>query len=448
MKRINNVSLLFIVGILLVSGCSEHPIFSSHEIVHDSVDHNNREHSVDSSQGKADTQTNQAEQAQNNRAEEVESSGEYLLDPPIRMITEQIGYGRQHSYILDDVFYYSIYKTVDGGLSWYPIAEDISSIVDLFILDEDRLWVMQQGEPTPIYEEGTDYALEYDIPYHVLFTEDGGAIWTELSSFTSRVSYRGHYDSFTFVNERIGFVSITIARGNAYSAQTIFRTQDGGLSWEEQGVASCDGVHSEIAFLDEQVGWYGSMLTNTLCETRDGGKSWSEITLPKLTDSPSEILYYNTEPFFFNQRDGILLSYHKPYLEPTEGFTVNLLRTADGGDTWRIQEEATLVLNNAVNRDSDSEYPRSIQFIDEGTGWMLTSEQRLLRYLPAEKSWQTLHDAESLIGYPRKEQYIYTIEFVSAERGWALAGTREHKWLFQTRDGGKTWQVLDVRILD
>lgn len=51
------------------------------------------------------------------------------------------------------------------------------------------------------------------------------------------------------------------------------------------------------------------------------------------------------------------------------------------------------------------------------------------------------------MGYPKRNQMLNQLQFVSADIGWVIAGTHERKWLFQTIDGGESWQTIDVEIV-
>jgi photosystem II stability/assembly factor-like uncharacterized protein len=103
------------------------------------------------------------------------------------------------------------------------------------------------------------------------------------------------------------------------------------------------------------------------------------------------------------------------------------LITSDGGEHWALTPL--------------KEFPRSIFFLDESNGWMVTGES-LWFTQEAGRSWTRISDQikpnKKLADAPRGG-LILRVWFLDAQHGYA-AGLQ--KSVFETRDGGRTWKPV------
>jgi photosystem II stability/assembly factor-like uncharacterized protein len=118
-----------------------------------------------------------------------------------------------------------VWKTTDGGLSWDPIfdKQDISSIGSIAVSDSD---------PNVVYVGTGEACIRGDISYGdgVYKSVDAGKTWTNIGLKDTR-----HIGAVIVhpTNPDIAFVA---ALGHAYGPNQergIFRTRDGGKSWEK-----------------------------------------------------------------------------------------------------------------------------------------------------------------------------------------------------------------------
>ena len=103
------------------------------------------------------------------------------------------------------------------------------------------------------------------------------------------------------------------------------------------------------------------------------------------------------------------------------------LVTSDGGEHWAL---APL-----------KEFPRSIFFLDESNGWMVTGES-LWFTQESGRSWTRISDQvkpnKKLADAPRGG-LILRVWFLDAQHGYAVG---LQKSVFETHDGGRTWEPL------
>jgi hypothetical protein len=104
------------------------------------------------------------------------------------------------------------------------------------------------------------------------------------------------------------------------------------------------------------------------------------------------------------------------------------LTTSDGGDHWSL---APL-----------KEFPRSLFFLDESTGWLVTGEA-LWFTSEGGRSWTRLSDQikpdKKLANAPRTG-IILRVRFLDAQHGYAVG---LQKSVFETGDGGRTWKPVE-----
>jgi hypothetical protein len=103
------------------------------------------------------------------------------------------------------------------------------------------------------------------------------------------------------------------------------------------------------------------------------------------------------------------------------------LVTSDGGEHWALTPL--------------KELPRSIFFLDESNGWMVTGES-LWFTQEAGRSWTRIGDQikpNKKLASPPHAGLILRVWFLDTQHGFAVG---LQKSVFETRDGGRTWKPL------
>jgi hypothetical protein len=103
------------------------------------------------------------------------------------------------------------------------------------------------------------------------------------------------------------------------------------------------------------------------------------------------------------------------------------LVTSDGGEHWALTPL--------------KEFPRSIFFLDESNGWMVTGES-LWFTQEAGRSWTRISDqikADKKLADAPHTGLILRVWFLDAQHGYAVG---LQKSVFETHDGGRTWKPL------
>ncbi|HZS30393.1 MAG TPA: hypothetical protein VFA37_03985 [Gaiellaceae bacterium] len=316
-----------------------------------------------------------------------------------------------------------------------------------------------------ISEVGTSGGVTWAIDNKGMWlTTDGGRAWRAAIPATIRrlglVSQ--HISQVTFVDRRHGWLySGNVASNSAPLARSaLFRTSDGGRSWQRATPKGCCG---DLSFVDDRLGFLAG--PRGLYETRNGGASWTRIGSQG-----------SGEPLFLDARRGVLL---------LDG---GILRTADGGRRWTsillsgqppAAGNKTVVMGSLAaaghrlvlisERDFAAKmYPgdwRTIPyFSDDGgaswtrrptpkgwvpyigssdgnllsaptaNGWVAAARHELAVTTDAGLTWRIVHVA----GVP-KRWVIGSIDFTSLRVGWAIFDGPKQSYLMRTTDGGSHW---------
>lgn len=221
-----------------------------------------------------------------------------------------------------------LWRTVDGGGTWVSTAKKVYFwspflIQQMQFVDSLHGWIVD--------------------PFSVWRTSDGGVSWKReaIQNQTEKTPDPIH-NSF-FLDARIGWV--------AGENGTIYRTLDAGATWHSQRVTTRDGVFMAGAFFkSENVGWAAGWPNGGLFLTTDGGTSWQAGRI--LGKEPKIDSIY-----FLSENDGWAVG----NVDATDAADERgvILRTGDGGRSWRYIESEI----KAVNFDR-------VFFADSQRGWI------------------------------------------------------------------------------
>ena len=197
--------------------------------------------------------------------------------------------------------------TTDGGQTWINQFYQISShIYSLYFINADTGWAA-----------GGDIAsFPNNYPETIIYkTTDGGYTW-DLQYYEQ---YSPILHDIYFFNSNNGY-----ALGGAY----LFHTTDGGAVWSQQTVG-VGNVFSGMYFADQNTGWVSGESTTisnyhgVIYKTTDGGNAWNVTTLGA-DENLSDINFSDNLHGWavgFNENDSSGVIYY----------------TSDGGSNWALQ---------------------------------------------------------------------------------------------------------------
>lgn len=325
-----------------------------------------------------------------------------------------------------------ILKTTDGGTTWIDRSNDsLDALADVFFIDTLSGWAV-------------------GIHGFIVKTEDGGESWRNVSLQIPDVL---QLLSVYFVSSTVGWVA-----GTARLQGFIAKTTDGGLSWGTQLLSPTEAMFSDLCFVDDMRGWAvggaGELSSGNVYRTSNGGTSWASSATG--STFPLHSIHFS------DTLNGWSAGNHGRILASTDGgdswfersrgprATIRsmasydtltaiavgqagiVLRTTNGGQEWTTQ-----VVDSLVDL-----YGLAIH--GSGFAWAVGTRRSnnlnvgvLLKSQNAGQTWETalLPQVEGLV----------SVDFTSADSGWALAWDDVRRLILHTTNGGEYWSN---RILD
>jgi|GEM_PF-1528984 len=157
-----------------------------------------------------------------------------------------------------------IYKTSDGGITWNNVFGNSYEVFDIEYLDENR--VLAAGK-------------------FLYLSNDAGNTWEAMDIGNTHTLF----DIF-MLDENTGWIS--------GSDDLLFKTTNGGFTWEILPINSSIGVFNKVWFTDEMNGYLMSEWLSYLFKTTDGGQTW------EATEKPSTSTL--TDMYFFDENTGLI----------------------------------------------------------------------------------------------------------------------------------------------
>jgi photosystem II stability/assembly factor-like uncharacterized protein len=329
---------------------------------------------------------------------------------------------------------------------------DAPAIINIDMLDEVYGWGITESE--------------------VVRTNDGGVTWYNVSP--PGLSEAGYFIYADFFDAEHAWLQLP-DMNNQPNGGTLYRTSDGGLTWESFATPFSDG---SLQFIDDQNGW---MMANrgagagsnaiSIFKTRDGGETWERT--------------YTNDPSLEGAADSLPLGGLKNFLIALDENTAwvggvvyapgqtYLFRSDDRGVTW---SNINLVLPEGTNESElsmigivfvspqegllalrvTSETPETIVYAtqDGGTTWeqlpvnfegygkLSTPSESEIIFYNADQFYVTKDAGRSIQQVSPDVSFgdsIIDMSFANATTGWVIT---DELILYKTTDGGATWTVL------
>jgi photosystem II stability/assembly factor-like uncharacterized protein len=263
----------------------------------------------------------------------------------------------------------------------------------------------------------------------VLRTTDGGATWQKLVVTTERLDFR----DVDAIDESIAYV-LSIGNG---PASRIYKTTDAGQTWKQQFQSTDEKVFLDaMSFWDEDHGLViGDAVDGQfyILKTEDGGRTWKRVStadLPPALENEGAFAASGTNIATFGKTHA--------WIGTGAANNARVLRTTDGGRSWKIAEtpilsEASAGIFSIAFRDAkhgvvvggdykkERESGKNLAFTsDGGVTWTLGSG---------------LSGFRSVVAYRPRSRAATLIAVGPAGGDYSS-------------DDGRTWQVIEGRGYD
>jgi photosystem II stability/assembly factor-like uncharacterized protein len=226
----------------------------------------------------------------------------------------------------------------------------------------------------------------------VLKTTTGGSDWIELTNNINEKLYSVYFES--------------ILLGWAVGKNIVYRTSDGGLSWQEKKRDTA--WYYDLYFADQNNGWVvgDSLAYGVILRTSDGGDSWIKIF--------ETYFGYLSSIKFASQNIGY-----------SAGENSIVAKTSDGGLTW-----SDIVVISQGNYDWQEVY-----FVDDNIGWLVDLFGAVIKTTDGGLTW-----TEQIPRFIIPSNY-YSVYFLDSLKGWVVGAGEDpnlYGRIIRTINGGVT----------
>lgn len=231
--------------------------------------------------------------------------------------------------------------------------------------------------------------------------------WIEIATFP-----HSNFREICFINSDIGFIS-----GESQDEYVIYKTIDGGLSWDTVG-QNIKGLVFSINFIDDSIGFITSNknIETWIFKTEDQGETWNEV---------AELTLFTNNSTFPTDSIGYVVQSITDYALIT--------KTIDQGNTWEVISSFSVDYGGSGVRD--------FQFITENIGYVIFNSGIIYKSTDGGFNFYQVH-----------LDYNYNFEslhFLNQDTGFVV-GRQTHfspfdtiGVVFKTTSGGESWEIID-----
>lgn len=316
---------------------------------------------------------------------------------------------------------------------WQPFAEnmlaDSQRVASISITDENTVWAVAYYDKTPA-------PVPSSIIPSVLLTKNGGYTWKshDITEAQGRITQDIHS-----IDANTAWIT---TNGLTSNTQTLFKTTDGGQTWEAKfDDTSAGGL---VHFFDDDDGIliHGRFMSTT----NDGGETWNPTSISTLPFEGNEDIFYRAgNNALANQGDTLWFgtTFGRVFRSPDRGVTWEVFETSlEDNDVivstaFRNDQEGILISYSKLFGDSivfEENTQISLTF-DGGETWEMTDTifdfkincmtvvpEEKITFMGATNGLSSLsNDTTSTWEYISFRPYN-AIQFFNAELGWVGSG--------------------------
>lgn len=332
-------------------------------------------------------------------------------------------------------------------------------------------------------DESQGWAIASD---HILRTTDGALTWKDITPPEPASSEPKNAIGF-FMDSQTAWVAFTAGVLLADQTATIWRTFDGGTSWQYSALTE-PALHQDgyspanLSFVDPQHGWMlvhvGAGMNHdyfVLLATANGGETWQTLISPQQDSSDTQVCYKNALTFVSPQDGWMTVDCHGVIAIPY------IYKSHDGGKSWQTVQlpappslpdifnqgycapsdpilfgpTAGDLLFNCVQDVNNVSTPISFFYetTNDGASWnSYPYPGGTLQFVNASSAFalsrkiQRSDDAGHTWVAVKSVNWDGQFSFINPKTAWVIATDNGQSALVKTTDGGLTWQEIKPKV--
>jgi hypothetical protein len=259
--------------------------------------------------------------------------------PPIQDSEEykkEVGISEQNERDRYEIVDDKLKVTYNNGEAWVEVPVNLE---ELFEGDYNGTTNELIDGSYVISPERTAFVIGGNETVRVLLTVDQGDTWEEIFITDELPGVRLRFLGFT--SDQDGYLILTGYRTMSSEGHLVFKTNDGGQSWyKTDSVTATMSLVTDAGFINNDIGFlsFGSFNREGqppipwLFRTGDGGNTWEEVAV----QIPDEYKGYFTEAEVpvFTRDEGTLLVNQGPNGDYLGGNVLAKFTSDDRGETW------------------------------------------------------------------------------------------------------------------
>ena len=314
-----------------------------------------------------------------------------------------------------------VLRTTDGGSHWddvTPSAAKAGTWITYF-LDANSAWLASSLQPG----SGSP-----DFSVAIYRTTDGGRSWQRIGQ---EAADQGWPASMDFVDRTHGWLFMRLGGAAGSDGVALYGTVDGGSTWGKLSETDTSGNPGHLplscgkgapVFLNSATGWLPGACNAGggpfSYVTHDGGRSWNDAAIALPAGYSGNCICAVGSLRFSDSRGGVFLLTDNS----SGGLPQTVIyATSDGGASW--QPGSSLPLQTY-----------EVYFIDRARGWTINGKANnsVLYTSDGGHHWST-------VGSIPSSQGVLDLQFVNETVGWAMGSEPTGNTMIKTSDGGRTW---------
>ncbi|TAE41540.1 MAG: glycosyl hydrolase [Runella slithyformis] len=274
-------------------------------------------------------------------------------------------------------------------------------------------------------------------------TTDGGNNWFPISDSTFKSSSVGALAvAESDPNVVYAGMGETDIRGNISYGDGMYKSTDGGKSWQHLGLAATNAIakisvhprNADVLFVAALGNHWAPNKERGVYRSKDGGKSWQQVLAKNDSTGAVDVVFDPTNANILYA--ATWQSFRNHHMMSSGGLGCGLYKSTDGGDTWKLISKNPGLPKGLLGKMGlavSASNPQRVYAMIENK-----EKGGLYRSEDGGETWALINDAAML----KQRPWYYMNVAVDPKNDNNIIVLNVNA--FKSKDGGKTFQRINV----